>query len=144
MIDVEQLLAGPAVASLGTIEQNGLPHIVPVWVHLVGDRVLIPTSSHTIKARNVTHTARAGLMVHEASGPMQLRGVLIQGEAQILRGAETRARNRAIHERYLDGADLTDPRISSYLAQDDVTLAVALDRVRTWDLGEVVGSERGN
>ena len=115
-----------------------MPHVVPIWAQLIDGQICMPTSSSTLKVKNLRRDERAALMVHENKGSMALSGALIQGRIHVVRGSEAMRRNREIHRRYLTPSDLDDPGISGYLSNDDVTLVLEPQSIRTWNLSTVV------
>lgn len=134
---VERLFRGRPIVSLATMDGGGLPHLVPMWARLEDGTVFIPTSSTTVKVRNLRRDDRAAVLVHETEGAMSLRGALLQGPMAIVEGEEARRRNRAIHEHYLPGVELARRAVTEYLSNDDVTLALTPAKVRTWDLSRL-------
>lgn len=131
------MLEGRAIVSLATIQEDGYPHVVPMWCLFDEGQIYIPTSHSTLKVRNLRKQNRAAILVHVASGGMSLRGAMIQGSVRIIEGEQARRWNRAIHQRYLEQSSLDEPAIGGYLAQDDVTLVLTPERVRSWDLSDL-------
>jgi PPOX class probable F420-dependent enzyme len=79
--DVKKLIDGPNFAHLATIMADGSPQVAPVWVSREGDRVLIGTSSTSLKARNATRDSRVALSVLDFANPYeeaQLRGRVVE------------------------------------------------------------------
>jgi hypothetical protein len=98
----------------------------------------MPTSSTTVKVRNLEGDDRGALMLHENDGSMALSGALIQGRIHVVEGEGAMRRNREIYRRYLTPRDLADPGVSGYLSNDDVTLILIPEAIRYWDLSSVV------
>jgi PPOX class probable F420-dependent enzyme len=67
--DVKRLIDGPNFAHLATIMADGSPQVAPVWVSRDGDRVLIGTSSTSLKARNAARDPRVALSVIDFANP---------------------------------------------------------------------------
>jgi PPOX class probable F420-dependent enzyme len=79
--DFKKLIDGPNFAHLATIMADGSPQVAPVWVSREGDRVLIGTSSTSLKARNATRDSRVALSVLDFANPYeeaQLRGRVVE------------------------------------------------------------------
>lgn len=84
-------------------------------------------------------------MIEEARGGLDLIGVLIRGQVEIVEGDEARALNRTIHLRYVTEAGLRQEPVAAYLgAGDDITLRIHMDEVKSWNLraGAAAGSLR--
>jgi PPOX class probable F420-dependent enzyme len=135
-----ELLGLRLIATLATVDADGVPHAVPMWFAWDGAGVLIPTSGRTRKVRNLRRTPRATLMVEQCRGGLDVRGVMLVGAVEIIEGAEARRLNRSIHLKYVTAAGLDLPEVRGYLDTDDVTIRLRPDRVATWDLSDSPGS----
>ena len=74
------VLDRPNIAHLATLRRDGAPKCDPVWILRDGDRVLIGTHAHTLKAANTAHDPRGALSVVDRDNPyeeVQLRGTVI-------------------------------------------------------------------
>ena len=79
--DVKKLIDGANFAHLATIMADGSPQVAPVWVSREGDRILIGTSSTSLKARNAKRDPRVGLSILDFENPYeeaQLRGRVVE------------------------------------------------------------------
>jgi PPOX class probable F420-dependent enzyme len=79
--DVRKLIDGPNFAHLATIMADGSPQVAPVWVSREGDRILIGTSSTSLKARNAKRDPRVALSILDFANPYeeaQLRGRIVE------------------------------------------------------------------
>ena len=78
---VKALIDGPNFAHLATIMADGSPQVAPVWVSREGDRILIGTSSTSLKARNARRDPRVGLSIIDFANPYeeaQIRGRVVE------------------------------------------------------------------
>jgi nitroimidazol reductase NimA-like FMN-containing flavoprotein (pyridoxamine 5'-phosphate oxidase superfamily) len=134
---IDELLGMRLIANLATTLDDGSIHLVPMWFKRDGEFVLIPTSQFTRKYKNVIKRPRASVMIDVSRSGMDLRGVLIAGRVQIVRGDDARALNRSIHLRYITPEGLAQDDVAAYLVEgDDVTLKIAMDKVVTWNHAE--------
>ena len=79
--DVRKLIDGPNFAHLATVMADGSPQVAPVWVSRDGDRILIGTSSTSLKARNAAREPRVALSVLDFANPYeeaQIRGRVVE------------------------------------------------------------------
>jgi PPOX class probable F420-dependent enzyme len=135
--EIDELLDRRLIAKLATVNPDGSVHLVAMWFRRDGNRILCPTSHHTRKARNLRERPAATLMVDSSREGLQLRGVIIRGAAELIEGEEARTLNRSIHLRYLSERAFDLPAVSAYLCQgDDVTVAVRMERVSSWNLAD--------
>jgi PPOX class probable F420-dependent enzyme len=133
---VQQLLNGRYIASLATVNPNGLIHMVAVWYLFDGTHVFVATSSQSRKARNLASTPKTALMV-DSRDPAASFGVTISGSAQILHGEESQKRNKEIHSKYLSSAALADPKVGPvFTVWDNVTIHIKPQSVIGWDMRE--------
>jgi PPOX class probable F420-dependent enzyme len=141
---VQELLSGRYVATLGTVNPDGSPHLVSVWFLCEGECCYIATASRSRKARNIKDRPRSSLMI-DSRDPAASRGVTVSGPVRILTGDESRRRNAQIHRQYLSEAAIADSRIGPVFAQwDDVTLELRIEQVYAWDMREADRQAFGN
>jgi PPOX class probable F420-dependent enzyme len=79
--DVKTLIDKPNFAHLATLMPDGSPHIAPVWVGREGDRILVGTSTTSLKARNARRDPRVALSVLDFANPYeeaQIRGRVVE------------------------------------------------------------------
>src|SRR5439155_7684848 len=94
------LLEGRRIASLGTLNEDGSPHLTAVWYLYQDGCFFVATSSRSRKARNLAARPKATLMV-EARKPGSERGVTATGPVEIISGERSHELNARIYRRYL-------------------------------------------
>jgi hypothetical protein len=68
---------------------------------------------------------------------LNLKGVLIRGQVELVVGEEARKINRLIHLKYVTTEALGDPIVAAYLSKgDDVTVKVRMDHLISWNLAD--------
>lgn len=98
---------------------------------------IIPTSHNTHKYRNLLARPRAYVMIDISRAGLNLKGVLIRGRVELVRGEKSQQINRSIHLKYVTSDALNDPNVASYLSKgDDVTVNVHMDRLISWNLSD--------
>lgn len=133
---VMELLAGRYVATLGTQNADGSPHLVSVWFLFHGNCCYVATASRSRKGRNIKANPRASLMI-DSRDVAASRGVTISGPARILSGDESKQWNAKVHRKYLSEAAIADARVGPVFAQwDDVTLEIRIESIYAWDMRE--------
>lgn len=73
--DVRALLDGPNYVHLSTLRADGTPRNHVVWVGLEGDRILICTSDHTWKAKDMRASPDVALSVVDLADPYRMAAV---------------------------------------------------------------------
>lgn len=125
------LLEGRRIASFGTLNADGSPHLTAVWYLYQGGYFFVATSSRSRKARNLAARPTATVMV-EARKPGSERGVTATGPVEVISGEKVRELNLRIHRRYMSDAAIADPQVGGVFAQfDDIALKLR-PRVWTW------------
>ena len=79
--DAITLLRGTNLAYVATINEDGSPHVAPMWVDVDSDRdlILLNTADGRQKVRNVRRDPRVGLSSHDRDEPwppLVVRGVI--------------------------------------------------------------------
>ena len=135
--EIDKLLSMTLIANLGTTDDDGTIHLLPMWFLRIGNEICIPTSHHTHKYRNLRARPRASVMIDVSKAGLDLKGVLIRGKVELLCGKEAQLINHSIHLKYVTLDALNDPDIASYLSQgDDVTVKVSMDHLISWSLAD--------
>jgi nitroimidazol reductase NimA-like FMN-containing flavoprotein (pyridoxamine 5'-phosphate oxidase superfamily) len=135
--EIDALLEQRLIANLASVNPDGSVHLIAMWFRRDGDRILFPTSHHTRKARNLRARPQATVMIDRSVGGLDLRGVVIRGAVSFVEGDAAHALNRSIHERYVSADALALEPVAAYLGGgDDLTIAVAMERVSTWNLAD--------
>jgi PPOX class probable F420-dependent enzyme len=133
---VEDFLQGRRIACLATEEPDGSAYLTAVWFLYEDGVVYIGTSGSSRKARNAAARPRAAVMI-DGRGPGPQRGVAASGPATVLRGAEARAVNDRILERYLTPAGIAAEEVGQKIAaSDDVAIRIVVGKWRTWSTSE--------
>lgn len=67
--EVRALLTGNNFAHLATTMPDGSPHSVPLWIDMIGDRVVFFTQPTSRKARNIARDPRVAISIVQADNP---------------------------------------------------------------------------
>ena len=136
MEPVDEFLRGRRIACLATEEPDGSAYLTAVWFLYEEGVVYVGTSGTSRKARNAAARPRAAVMI-DSRGPGPQRGVAASGAATLLQGAEARAVNDRILERYLPPAGVVAPGVGQTItASVDVAIRIEVGRWRTWSTSE--------
>lgn len=130
---VRELLSLRTVATLATLEPDGVPYVVPMWHSPAEGCVLLATGSRSRKARNLRRDARAALTVHDSRPGYEVRGAWLAGRVELVSGPGAAPLVAAVHRRYLEPAAESLPAARAFLASDDLALRFVPERATTWD-----------
>jgi len=99
----KQYLEKQFVGRLATARDN-MPHVIPVWYALKSDKIYIDTARNSKKTRNVLKNRRVAFVIDDyvnIGGIKRPRGILIEGQAEILQSGENyNIGRKSIQEKY--------------------------------------------
>jgi nitroimidazol reductase NimA-like FMN-containing flavoprotein (pyridoxamine 5'-phosphate oxidase superfamily) len=75
----------PSWAILSTIDHDGFPHTVPLGYFRFGRDIILGVRDGTRKVANVERNPNVSVMLEEGSSMADIRGVMFQGHARIVR-----------------------------------------------------------
>lgn len=102
--EVRAWLAGPNIARLGTINDDGSPRVTALWyLAEVDGTIILNTYDDNVHVRNLRRDPRAALLID--SGDQPYRSVHFNGTAQVSDEAAHAEEIGRLYERYLAGAD---------------------------------------
>ena len=95
---LEELLSGPHIARLSTINPDGTPHTMPIWYEWRDNQIHVSTQADQVKVKNMARDPRVTVLIDTEDFPY--RGVMIYGTAEL--DFEDAERKRvSIFERYI-------------------------------------------
>ncbi|MGA7898040.1 MAG: pyridoxamine 5'-phosphate oxidase family protein [Nitrososphaeraceae archaeon] len=129
-VEIDRLLSMRLIVNLATLDEDVSIHLMPMWFLRIDNDICIPTSRYTHKYRNLVSRPRASVMIDISRAGLNLKGVLIKGQIELVVGEEARKINRSIQLKYVTQDALDDPTVASYLSKgDDVTVKVHMNRL---------------
>jgi nitroimidazol reductase NimA-like FMN-containing flavoprotein (pyridoxamine 5'-phosphate oxidase superfamily) len=75
----------PCWAILSTIDKDGFPHSVPLGYFRLGRDIVMGVRDGTRKVANVESNPNVSVMLEDGSSMADIRGVMFQGHARIVR-----------------------------------------------------------
>lgn len=98
--ELAELLQGPHLARLSTIDPDGTPHTMPIWYEWRDGMIHVSTQANQRKVKNMARDPRVTVLVDTSDFPY--RGVMIHGLAE-LDYDDAVDKRVSIFERYIDG-----------------------------------------
>lgn len=128
---VAKLLGAERVCRVATVGEAGIPHVVPVCHVVVGDRLYFGSGDDARKVLNLRHNPHVAVTVDlYAEDWSQLRGVMVQGTATLVRRGRAFMRARArLYAKYPQYA-----REAALSVSDSVIVEVTPTNVFSWGL----------
>lgn len=83
-----QFMREPNLGRVATVDPDGLPHVVPAWVHWDGESFWVGSQASDHKVANIRRNGRAGIEVD--ADIRRKRGIYATGRATVIDGAQGR------------------------------------------------------
>lgn len=139
-----ELLAGERIAIVSSLGPRGWPHSMPMWFVPRDGEVWIWTYAKSQKVRNLERDPRATVLIETGREYGELRGAMIEAEAEIHHDGETvLGFAEELTLRYADGISSIDGDAKAALeAQAPKRVAIHFKPVRTasWDHRKLGGT----
>ena len=122
---INATLAQPVLARLATVNPHTLqPHVVPVWFWWDGEAVWISAFNSTRKVKDLQKNLRCAVLVEPKEETPGLRGILFEGEAELIAYPDLRVAQIAaiIYERYVGEEGMKAPDVQSWLVDPENTI----------------------
>jgi PPOX class probable F420-dependent enzyme len=142
--ETKELLESERVAIVSSLGPRGWPHSMPLWFVAREGEVWIWTYAKSQKVRNLERDPRATVLVETGHEYGELRGVMIEAEAELHRDLETvLGFAEELTLRYAEGIDSVEGDARAMLeAQAPKRVAIQFKALRTasWDHRKLGGS----
>ncbi|MFI9407502.1 pyridoxamine 5'-phosphate oxidase family protein [Nocardia sp. NPDC052316] len=132
--EITEFLERSRIATLATIGPKGTPHLTAMWYALIDGELWFETKAKSQKAVNLRRDPRITCMVEAGQTYDQLRGVAIEGHAEIVDDPDKLyAVGVSVWERYTGPySEDVRPMVEAMLHKRTAIRVVA-HRVRSWD-----------
>jgi PPOX class probable F420-dependent enzyme len=131
------LLESERVVVVSSLGRRGWPHSMPMWYLPRDGELWVWTYAKSQKVRNLERDPRATLLVETGHAYTELRGVMIEAEAEIHRALETVSEfGKQLTVRYSEGISSVEGDAAAALqAQAAKRVAIHFHPLRTatWD-----------
>jgi PPOX class probable F420-dependent enzyme len=139
-----ELIESERVVVVGSFGPRGWPHLMPLWYVPRGGEIWIYTYAKSQKVKNLERDPRATLMVETGHEYAELRGVMIEAEAEIHRDIETvYPLAEELTLRYAEGLESVEGDAKAALeaqAQKRIAVRFVPRSVATWDHRKLGGT----
>lgn len=132
--EIEDFLQRSRIITLATLGATGLPHLTAMWYGLVDGEIWFETKAKSQKAVNIRRDPRVTVLIEAGDSYDQLRGVSIEGRAEIVEDADALFKvGVSVWERYT-GPYTEDMRpYVEQMLNKRVAVRVVPTRTRSWD-----------
>jgi PPOX class probable F420-dependent enzyme len=138
------LLDQERVVIVSSIGPRGWPHSMPMWFTVRDGEIWIWTFAKSQKVRNLERDPRATLLVETGIEYLELRGMQIEAEAELIRDTPAVAEfGKELTIRYAEGIDSIEGDAAAALeaqAAKRVAIRFEAKRTATWDHRKLGGT----
>jgi PPOX class probable F420-dependent enzyme len=132
-----ELLESARTIHIATINGDGRPHVVPMWFELDDDGLIVFTTYEKAqKVANLERDPRLTAMLETGEAYNELRGMSIDGDAEVVRDPHVTMRTLALVGSKIAGRPRPDPDPDvepAGQALKRVTVRIHPTRIRSWD-----------
>ncbi|WP_405491469.1 pyridoxamine 5'-phosphate oxidase family protein [Nocardia sp. NBC_00511] len=132
--EITEFIERSRIATMATVSSSGSPHLVAMWYAVIDGEIWFETKAKAQKTVNLRRDPRITVMLEAGDTYDQLRGISIEGHAEIIEDPEPLFRvGISVWERYTGPySDGAKPFVEAMLNKR-VAVRVVPDRIRTWD-----------
>ena len=133
--EIAALLEECKSLQVATLDRDGAPHLTTVWFARQDGAWLFETYGKSQKVVNMRRDPRVSVLAEQGTEYSELRGVSVQGRAEIVDSGEALLRlMKVIVARNHKGlSDAEVEKIAASMAEKRVVVSVRPDRVISWD-----------
>ena len=132
--EIADFIERSRTATLATVLPDGRPHLVAMWYGVLDGEIWFETKAKSQKAMNLRRNPTVTVMIEDGDTYDTLRGVSIDGRAEIVVDPETVLRvGISVWERYTGPySDEVRPFVDQMM-NNRICVRVAPLRTRSWD-----------
>ncbi len=139
-----ELLDSERIVVISSFGPRGWPHSMPMWFVVREGELWVWTYAKSQKVRNLERDPRATLLVETGTEYVELRGIQIEAEAELIRDTPQVAEfGKELTIRYAEGINSIDGDAAAALeAQASKRVAIRFKPIRTatWDHRKLGGT----
>ncbi|MEM1250557.1 MAG: PPOX class F420-dependent oxidoreductase [Acidobacteriota bacterium] len=138
--EIEEFLGTEKTLMVATNGKDGVPHLVPMWFAYDDGAVVFHTFTKSQKIKNLERDPRLSVLAESGDSYDQLRGVSIQGKAELIDGEEKFAHVVKVIRRYQDLPEEALEPAARQVAAKRTVVRVVPDKVMSWDHSKLGGT----
>jgi len=142
--ELAELLDEERVVIISSFGPRGWPHSMPMWFTVRDGEIWVWTYTKSQKVKNLERDPRATLLVETGEEYLELRGVMIEAEAELIRNPDTILKfGEELTIRYSDGIDSIEGDAATAMqaqAAKRVAIRFVAKRTATWDHRKLGGT----
>ena len=132
--EIAEFIDHSRTATMATVLPTGRPHLVAMWYAVLDGEIWFETKAKSQKAVNLRRDPTITVMIEDGHTYDTLRGVSIDGTAEIIDDPETNMRvGISVWERYTGPYSEEVKPFVEQMMNNRVCVRVVPGRIRSWD-----------
>ncbi|MCU1641056.1 MAG: class F420-dependent oxidoreductase [Nocardia sp.] len=133
--EIAEFLQRSRIATLATLGPAGTPHLTAMWYGLINGEIWFETKAKSQKAVNLRRDPRVTVLVEAGDTYDQLRGLSIEGRAEIIEADPDALLQVGISvwERYTGPYSEEMKPFVDQMLNKRIAIRIVPERVRSWD-----------
>ena len=139
--EMTQFISEQKSLQVATLNKDGTPHLSTLWFGIVDDEIVFETYTKSQKIVNLHRDSRIALLLEDGLEYEKLRGVTINGTAELYSQPEDVQKYAAAVIARNHGIDLADAsNAAAALANKRTAVVVKAEKIISWDHTKLGGT----
>ena len=139
--EMTQFISEQKSLQVATLNKDGTPHLSTLWFGIVDDEIVFETYTKSQKIVNLHRDSRIALLLEDGLEYEKLRGVTINGTAELYSQPEEVQKYAAAVIARNHGIDLADAsNAAAALANKRTAVVVKAEKIISWDHTKLGGT----
>ena len=139
--EMTQFISEQKSLQVATLNKDGTPHLSTLWFGIVDDEIVFETYTKSQKIVNLHRDSRIALLLEDGLEYEKLRGVTINGTAELYSQPEDVQKYAAAVIFRNHGIDLADAsNAAAALANKRTAVVVKAEKIISWDHTKLGGT----
>ncbi len=139
--EMRQFISEQKSLQVATLNKDGTPHLSTLWFGIVDDEIVFETYTKSQKIVNLHRDSRIALLLEDGLEYEKLRGVTINGTAELYSQPEDVQKYAAAVIARNHGIDLADAsNAAAALANKRTAVVVKAEKIISWDHTKLGGT----
>ncbi|MFE3194676.1 pyridoxamine 5'-phosphate oxidase family protein [Nocardia sp. NPDC059240] len=132
--EITEFIERSRIATMATLGATGAPHLVAMWYAVIDGEIWFETKAKAQKTVNLRRDPRITVMLEAGDTYDQLRGISLEGRAEVIEDAEALFKvGISVWERYTGPYSEEMKPFVDQMLHKRVAVRVVPERVRSWD-----------
>jgi len=132
--DIEALISAQPLLRLATSSKSAEPHAATIWYVYLDGSIYFTADEKTRKIRNIKENSRVSLVIDFGTELFKVKGLMINGEARIVKGQDIETRVRALFaEKYFESEDDPEFKRLDYYMKRQAFVKIEPKKTVSWD-----------